>query len=371
MGDTRFPETAAEKGREWQTFASAKRPRNEYGYDYSLSAVNVDRSEDLGQVERGEYEYDYSFSGVNVDRREDLGQVERGGDRVGFRLLRDRAHHPLAPPLAFLDDHRLWGDQVDAPPFLDHHGPERKRPRYEYEYDCSLSGVNVNRREDLRSAEKGGDRLGFRDRGHSPPPTFLDNHSLRTDQGQGRAPQFLDDRPLLRDRVDAPPSNGLTVSGGPVNFRSDSHRLDPVIEGRLPVDEHYSLPADASSTLFVEGLPSNCTTREAAHIFRHFRGFKEVRIVNKCKEPRKAHGDGERVVNDTVVVLCFVEFDNPKCAATAMASLHGYIFDENDRDSPSLKLQFARSSNARNRDRNGSSFARDRNQDRDERRRRR
>ena len=175
----------------------------------------------------------------------------------------------------------------------------------------------------------------------------------------------------MRDCVDAPPSNWLTVSGV-VNFRFDIHRvLDPVIEGRRPVDEHYSLPADASSTLFVEGVPSNCTSREAAHIFRHFRGFKEVRIVNKCKEPRKAHGDGERVVNDTVVVLCFVEFDNPKCAATAMASLHGYIFDENDRDSPSLKLQFARSSNARNRDRNGSSFARNRNQDRDERRRRR
>ena len=55
----------------------------------------------------------------------------------------------------------------------------------------------------------------------------------------------------------------------------------------------------------------------------------------------------------------------------AMTSLHGYIFYENDKDSPSLKLQFACSSNARNRDRNGSSVARDQNPDRDEYRRRR
>jgi hypothetical protein len=35
-----------------------------------------------------------------------------------------------------------------------------------------------------------------------------------------------------------------------------------------------------------------------------------------------------------------------ECAATAMEALQGYRFDENDRDSPSLKLQFSRFSNA-------------------------
>ena len=339
MGDTRF--RSAEKGRNWQSSTPAKRPRNEY-----------------------EDEYDRSLSGVNVNRREKLRRNESiSGDRLGVHS------HPPAPPLTFLDDHSLRGDQADATPFLDDHAQVPKWPRYEYEYDCSLYGVNANRREDPRYTERGGDRLGFRDRGHSPPPTFLDNHTLWRDEGQARAPHFLDDRPFLRDRtVDAPPSNGLTVSRGPVNFRSDSHRLDPVIEGRLPVDEHYSLPADASSTLFVEGLPNDCTSREAAHIFRHFRGFKEVRIVNKSKEPKKAHVGGERG-ESVVVALCFVEFDNPKCAATAMACVQGYMLDENDRDSPSLKLQFARSTlKASNRDRNASSFARD--QDRDEYRRR-
>ena len=37
-----------------------------------------------------------------------------------------------------------------------------------------------------------------------------------------------------------------------------------------------------------------------------------------------------------------MEFDNPKCAPIAMEALQGYKFDENDRDSPSLKLQVDR-----------------------------
>ena len=32
------------------------------------------------------------------------------------------------------------------------------------------------------------------------------------------------------------------------------------------------LPRDASSTLYVEGLPSDATEREVAHIFRRFEG---------------------------------------------------------------------------------------------------
>ncbi|ERN13345.1 hypothetical protein AMTRI_Chr09g21630 [Amborella trichopoda] len=92
------------------------------------------------------------------------------------------------------------------------------------------------------------------------------------------------------------------------------------------------LPPDASNTLFVEGLPSNCTRREVAHIFRPFVGFKEVRLVNK--ESRQPGGDP--------LVLCFVDFTSPAYAATALDALQGYKLDEHDRDSPNLRLQFAR-----------------------------
>ncbi|KAH9780229.1 hypothetical protein KPL71_008005 [Citrus sinensis] len=74
------------------------------------------------------------------------------------------------------------------------------------------------------------------------------------------------------------------------------------------------LPPDASSTLFVEGLPSDCSRREPG-------------------------GDP--------LILCFVDFVSPAHAATAMDALQGYRFDEHDRDSVKLRLQFARYPGAR------------------------
>ncbi|KAG9155790.1 hypothetical protein Leryth_004050 [Lithospermum erythrorhizon] len=98
-----------------------------------------------------------------------------------------------------------------------------------------------------------------------------------------------------------------------------------------------SLPHDASNTLFIEGLPANCTRREVSHIFRPFVGYKEVRLVTK--ESRHSGGDP--------LVLCFVDFESPAHAATAMDALQGYKFDEHDRDSVFLRLQFARYAGAR------------------------
>ncbi|XP_026665186.2 RNA-binding protein 1-like [Phoenix dactylifera] len=92
------------------------------------------------------------------------------------------------------------------------------------------------------------------------------------------------------------------------------------------------LPPDASSTLFVEGLPANCTRREVSHIFRPFAGFQEIRLVNKASR----HPGGDPLV------LCFVDFSNPSQAAVALDALQGYKFDVHDRDSANLRLQFAR-----------------------------
>ncbi|XP_068650781.1 RNA-binding protein 1-like [Aristolochia californica] len=92
------------------------------------------------------------------------------------------------------------------------------------------------------------------------------------------------------------------------------------------------LPPDASNTLFVEGFPANCTRREVSHIFRPFVGFKEVRLVTK--ESRHPGG--------APIVLCFVDFSSSSNAAIALDVLQGYKFDEQDRDSAVLRLQFAR-----------------------------
>ncbi|CAN8240241.1 unnamed protein product [Cochlearia groenlandica] len=96
--------------------------------------------------------------------------------------------------------------------------------------------------------------------------------------------------------------------------------------------EPLPLPPDATNTLFVEGLPSNCSRREVAHIFRPFVGYREVRLVTKDSK----HRNGEPVV------LCFVDFTNSACAATALSTLQGYRMDENEPDSKFLRLQFSR-----------------------------
>ncbi|CAE5958151.1 unnamed protein product [Arabidopsis arenosa] len=43
------------------------------------------------------------------------------------------------------------------------------------------------------------------------------------------------------------------------------------------------------------------------------------------------------------IVLCFVNFENPACAATALSALQGYRMDEEESDSKILRLQFSES----------------------------
>ncbi|XP_015078100.1 RNA-binding protein 1-like [Solanum pennellii] len=104
--------------------------------------------------------------------------------------------------------------------------------------------------------------------------------------------------------------------------------------GMVPED---ILPPNASSTLYVEGLPEDCTTREVAHIFRHFGGYKEVRLV-----PKPSIYPGANTL-----ILCFVDFLSPLHAAVAMDALQGYKFDLGKHDSGNLLLQFARNPGAR------------------------
>ncbi|CAL1412756.1 unnamed protein product [Linum trigynum] len=99
-----------------------------------------------------------------------------------------------------------------------------------------------------------------------------------------------------------------------------------------PGRDTVPLPPDASNTLYVEGLPPDCTRREVAHIFRPFVGYKDLRLVSK--ESKHRGGDP--------IILCFVDFMDPACAATAMSALQGYKMDEHDLESNYLRLQFSR-----------------------------
>ncbi|KAF3785144.1 RNA-binding protein 2 [Nymphaea thermarum] len=47
-------------------------------------------------------------------------------------------------------------------------------------------------------------------------------------------------------------------------------------------------------------------------------------------------------LGEKAFVICFVEFKDEKCAATALEALQGYRFDDKKPDSPVLRIQFAR-----------------------------
>jgi len=90
------------------------------------------------------------------------------------------------------------------------------------------------------------------------------------------------------------------------------------------------LPADSSNVLFVEGLPYDCSAREAAHIFRQWSGYQSLRVV-----PKESKTNPSRVFN-----LCFVEFDNKYQATLALHNLQGYRMDKND--TQGLSISYAK-----------------------------
>ncbi|XP_010252574.1 PREDICTED: RNA-binding protein 1-like isoform X1 [Nelumbo nucifera] len=136
----------------------------------------------------------------------------------------------------------------------------------------------------------------------------------------GRSMGAISSRPVDDQRILGVGSMDSTVAGKGRNMGFGGGRPE------MP------LPPDASNTLFVEGLPANCTRREVSHIFRPFVGYREVRLVNK----ESKHPGGEPLI------LCFVDFATPSQAAIALDALQGYKFDEQDRDSANLRLQYAR-----------------------------
>jgi len=93
------------------------------------------------------------------------------------------------------------------------------------------------------------------------------------------------------------------------------------------------LPPEASSTLYVEGLPPDATEREVSHIFRRFegQGYQSIRMV--ARESSKTPGKN--------LYLCFIEFDNAHQATVAMHQLQGYRLDKHSSDT-GVKIVYAK-----------------------------
>jgi len=58
-----------------------------------------------------------------------------------------------------------------------------------------------------------------------------------------------------------------------------------------------SIPENATSCLYVEGIPRDATQREVSHIFRPFPGFVLARLIPKTSRVGKRY------------FFCFVDFE--------------------------------------------------------------
>jgi len=142
-----------------------------------------------------------------------------------------------------------------------------------------------------------------------------------------------------------PPGGGYGPPGpygiAPQHVQLHHPPSDPL--AMQPVPPNYmglSLPHDASSTLYVEGLPPDASEREVAHIFRRYEGLGFQSIRMRGIESNKNPG--------TSLFLCFAEFDNPHQATLAMYGLQGYRFDPVNRDKDtSIKISYAKSKTSR------------------------
>ncbi|MBA0566218.1 hypothetical protein Golob_011057 [Gossypium lobatum] len=242
-----------------------------------------------------------------------------------------------------------WNRRQPTPPMLSSSGA-LKRPRTEY--DGPPSGLHPSHEMHnylARDSDRGG-HLPVKDTKTigSAYDRYLQSAQISS-FSSGEARTFGGLGKPVGGAMSARP-----IADPPVMGRPGSAAPDMVPNGRnvgygnqLPLDamsrvgrDTVPLPPDASNTLYVEGLPSDSTRREVARIlfhdaldiFRPFVGYKEVRLVSK--EFRHRGGDP--------LILCFVDFTTPACAATAMSALQGYKIDEHDPDSNYLRLQFSR-----------------------------
>ncbi|CAM9716362.1 unnamed protein product [Choristocarpus tenellus] len=154
------------------------------------------------------------------------------------------------------------------------------------------------------------------------------------------------------------PGMGITLAGMHAHPSQASY-VDPrLLQHVATMGLPLRLPAEASQTLYVEGVPSDASEREIAHIFRPFPGFLSIRLRVKGG---RGGGGGISPIADT---MCFVEFESAYHATVAKLGATNYRLDKADRHSPSLRIAYAKP--PRNRDgRGGGVGDRDRDRDRD------
>ena len=83
------------------------------------------------------------------------------------------------------------------------------------------------------------------------------------------------------------------------------------------INFYKKLDPNATSTVYVEGIPLDATEREVSHIFRPYPGYKSLRLIEKEKNGKKT-------------IIGFVDFENVIQSTVCINTLQGYRFDKND-----------------------------------------
>eukprot|EP01117_Protostelium_nocturnum_P010132 TRINITY_DN3615_c0_g1_i1.p1 TRINITY_DN3615_c0_g1~~TRINITY_DN3615_c0_g1_i1.p1 ORF type:complete len:301 (+),score=129.44 TRINITY_DN3615_c0_g1_i1:233-1135(+) len=256
------------------------------------------------------------------------------GNYQGFqslRLRKDKNQHQVAF-LEFSDVSEAVSAKEQATGMK--LGPEEKVIAIQYAHK---QGRNNNMRNNyqnngnFRNNNQKGNSFVNSDRNHSAQPLNFSLMSTPFANSPSNGVMNLGGVML------APVDNYQQKAPGPVRKQSlGQSELPPFYSvGPSPLAFTSVGPAldqDASSTLYVEGLPLDATEREVSHIFRQWPGFQSLRILQKEKQ----FSTTPRTYN-----LCFVEFDNKHQATLAMNHIQGYRFDKND--SRGINLTYAKS----------------------------
>ena len=83
------------------------------------------------------------------------------------------------------------------------------------------------------------------------------------------------------------------------------------------INFYKKLDPNATSNVYVEGIPIDATEREVSHIFRPYPGYKGLRLIEKEKNGKKTF-------------IGFVDFENVIQSTVCINTLQGYRFDKND-----------------------------------------
>ena len=94
--------------------------------------------------------------------------------------------------------------------------------------------------------------------------------------------------------------------------------IDVLLDNEKKISSYYKkIQPNATSTVYVEGIPLDATEREVAHIFRPYPGFRGLRLIEKEKNGKKT-------------IICFADFDNIIQSTVCINTLQGYRFEKND-----------------------------------------